>query len=411
MRGGSVLDWLTVRWNTWTSRMILEFFEVIFSSSNIYLWRIVDSLMFTIIAFSLANLFTKFDFKSNLITCLVLLLFPFLILYSAGWISTTIVYCWTGAMGLIALLPLKKVLYNKKITIIDYSISFFSLLIALNQEQMCCLILGFSIVFIYICYKNKIKSNYPVFLFIFSIISLFIIFICPGNSLRTTSEILTWYPKYTNFNLFQKIYLGLISTFSILFSNKILISLYAFGMYYYYKFCNKSNNVFLKYNLIINLIITLAISFPSAILFDSFGTFNSFYDILNMQDIPDFAFKPSNFYLLMPLVFSAIYFINLIYLTYSIFKNNKNYILFPIILIAGLASHFIMGFSPTVFASGERTAFYLFLTLITLILAILNNIRIPKNKVNYFLIIVLILGIFNFLNIMLSMPMIGGIYK
>ena len=72
-----VFKWLGGRWNTWSSRIVLEFLEVTFDSLNINYWRIADSLMFTIIAFSIAKLFTNFDFKSNSFTCLTLLLFPF----------------------------------------------------------------------------------------------------------------------------------------------------------------------------------------------------------------------------------------------------------------------------------------------------------------------------------------------
>lgn len=402
-----VFKWLGGRWNTWSSRIVLEFLEVTFDSLNINYWRIVDSLMFTIIAFSIAKLFTNFDFKSNSFTCLTLLLFPFLILYSAGWVSTTIVYCWTGAMGLVALLPLRKILDGKKITVFDYVISFFSLLVALNQEQMCCLIFGFSIVFIYICYKKSIFNYYPLFLLVLSLISLFIIFICPGNSLRNTLEVLSWYPEYENFGIIQKVYLALVPTFSVIISNKILISIYAFGLYYYNKLNNSDNNHLLKYNLLLNLIITWGLTIFSSLLLDNFSVFNSFYDVLNLQAIPDFTIHPSDFYLFIPLILAVIYFINLIYLTYKSFRDNKYNVLLTIILLAGLASRFIMGFSPTIFASCERTAFYMFLVFIILILVILNNIKVKKNTTNSFLVIIIVLVIFNLINIMYNMPMVG----
>lgn len=126
-----------------------------------------------------------------------------------------------------------------------------------------------------------------------------------------------------------------------------------------------------------------------------------------MQAIPNFTIHLSDFYLFIPLILAVIYFINLIYLTYKSFRDNKYNVLLTIILLAGLASRFIMGFSPTIFASCERTAFYMFLVFIILILVILNNIKVKKNTTNSFLVIIIVLVIFNLINIMYNMPMVG----
>ena len=49
--------------------------------------------------------------------------------------------------------------------------------------------------------------------------------------------------------------------------------------------------------------------------------------------------------------------------------------IFPLILFcAGFISRFIMGFSPEVFSSGARTAFYFYMILIMLILMLINKL-------------------------------------
>ena len=55
-----------------------------------------------------------------------------------------------------------------------------------------------------------------------------------------------------------------------------------------------------------------------------------------------------------------------------IFKEKS---LLPLLIfLAGFASRFIIGFSPTIFASGARTAFILYMSLIIVILYTLNKL-------------------------------------
>jgi hypothetical protein len=401
----NLFSWLGTRWNTWTSRLILETLEVIFDTININFWRICNSFMFVLLAYSISRIFSKGDLNSNKKICTLILIYPFLNLYSAGWVSTTIVYLWTGALGLFSLIPLKNEFDEIKTSKIQYILSFLALMVAINQEQMCCLILGFSLVSFFMMKKENKKTKYSIFLMISSIISLIIIMLCPGNSLRSVEEVTKWYPAYSNFNILDKIYLGLVPTVAAIIKNKILIIILCISLSYgFYK--NKANNFLKTFSLIITGLVLLLTVFKNNIL-SSFEYIDLFINILNMEDIPNFALSSYNLYLILPLIFSIFLIISLTILIFNYFKDEKRNLIYPIIFLGGFASKFMMGLSPTIFASGDRTTFYFYIVIIILIYLILNKIKNKKDEVNYVYVVIIIIAILNVINIINNMIFIG----
>ena len=63
---------------------------------------------------------------------------------------------------------------------------------------------------------------------------------------------------------------------------------------------------------------------------------------------------------------------------YLIFENNDAKGLAMIIFLAGIASRVILGFSSTVFISGERTSFFLYYAFIILSVLILKEMKRQK---------------------------------
>ena len=66
---------------------------------------------------------------------------------------------------------------------------------------------------------------------------------------------------------------------------------------------------------------------------------------------------------------------------YSIFKNTNKTMIAISILILGLISRLVMGLSPTVFASAERTAIFLYATFMILIIYILKHLKENGKKI------------------------------
>ena len=86
---------------------------------------------------------------------------------------------------------------------------------------------------------------------------------------------------------------------------------------------------------------------------------------------------------------------------WMIFKTFGKEQLFPLILfIAGFMSRLAVGFSPTIFASGSRTAFFLYITIITVTLMLIKKLFdekvIDETLEKRITILFVILGLFTY---------------
>ena len=100
--GTKIFEYLSSRYNGWTSRLVIEFFLVVLSNENtsLVIWKIIDILMFELLAYSTYKIFIK-DVKDNnkklcltWILILAILAFPYTLLCEAGYIATTTNYLW-----------------------------------------------------------------------------------------------------------------------------------------------------------------------------------------------------------------------------------------------------------------------------------------------------------------------------
>ncbi|MEF2914209.1 MAG: hypothetical protein U0O25_07840, partial [Succinivibrio sp.] len=78
-----------------------------------------------------------------------------------------------------------------------------------NHEQTAILLLVVSLIALF--YKDSDKKLATLCL-ILSIVGLFFIFTCPGNTVRLLAESNTWLPGYENYELLDKINLGITSS-------------------------------------------------------------------------------------------------------------------------------------------------------------------------------------------------------
>ena len=129
-----------------------------------------------------------------------------------------------------------------------------------------------------------------------------------------------------------------------------------------------SKKNFTKYLSVFNIILTILLMIFRTSFLEMFPSLVKILDIFNYQQAPDF----SNIKIFVAVPIAILIIVDLIYMILVIFKEKS---LLPLlILLAGFASRFIIGFSPTIFASGVRTAFILYMSLIIVILYTLNKL-------------------------------------
>lgn len=391
----NIFDWLKIRYNTWSSRIVIEFFLLLVSSKRI-LWRLINVAIMVLGAISISKIFPYKKLKDiNWVICALILCIPTNLYNSAGWIATTSNYSWTLFLGLFSLLPIKKIIYKEKISWYEYILYFATMIYAINQEQMCVISLMTFLVFtVYTFLKNKKINIYLLICSIFNLISLIFILSCPGNANRKIIEINVHFPEYQNINFFRKIEMGYSSLL--------------------FEFIMKPNFIFLIFTLLIfvcmralkkNKVLRLVSLIPigSIIIFgflaDLIGKhFNGITAIKNSMTQYGTGitlFSPRTW---IPDIILTLVCLSTLFSLYVIFENKKTYLLTLFILTLGFISRMIMSFSPTIWASGDRTFIFMYASLLICSIILYREFC---NKVNDKFIlesIVFILSMMSFFN-------------
>ncbi len=370
----NLITYLPKRYGNWGSRLIIETTLISLLKCNIFLWRILDSFMITLGLYMIIKFVNKNQIKDiTLIGCCLFLLYPLVDLVSAGWATVTLHYFWTFSLGMLSFLPLINYERKKKTNKIIYVISTLALIYACNQEQSCSIILGINILYLInkIIKKEKI-NKYNILCILLSSASLIFIFTCPGNFVRIKKETKSWLPEYKKFDLIDKIYYGVIVTLGTLSRNRIVLFVFAtitsIAAYIY------SKHNFTKMIAIINVLLVSSITVFQEFIKNSFYYSERVLSTIQAMHIVDF-----DYYALLSFGIAILVFAMLTYLLLVIFQKDN---LLPVfILLGGICSRIIIGFSPTIFASLERPSLFLHLPMIITCLLVIYKLYEDK-KIN-----------------------------
>ena len=321
-----IKNFTILRMETWTSRNIIEAFLILFVKNGKWLWTIVDSLMFVLIAYDIYKIVSLKKHNYYMLGCIILIIsfFPFRMLNQAGWYATTINYIWPLALGLYVLSFIPRTYQGDKLSVFQKGTVILSTLFSSNQEQMCLLIIGFF--GLYLIYQ----------------------LMSPGNANRKVTEIALYYPEFKYFSLVDKSYIAVMSTictglltcpFIIYFFNLSL------GYLIYQSKGNKKEFILLVIFSLINLIIRISGKIPLL------STINCFFARYT-ETIKAINYLNLSSYIII--LYFAIFTIFCFYLIYKYVSLTRFYIV-GIILIAALCSRLVMGASASIFASTTRT--------------------------------------------------------
>lgn len=393
-----IFSYLGNRYHEWTSRLIIEFFLVSFLHIPKIFWCICQAFFVTGIAYCISYLFTKHNLFTRIVSLLSISIISFSCVEEAGWYATTLNYIWPLFFLLVSFIPIKHVFDGTKEPIYAYPLYIISALIATNQEQTCALLFGFYLLFSLYFFFKKQKVWFLNFQLLISIVGLIFIFTCPGNNVRMVQEVVTWYPAYGSFSIFQKIILGINSMISRLIVSHnsiffVLALILPFIMYHEEKWIR-----WLSYLpvLLIGYFECFAVYlhrfFPNlSIFYDTFYDFSQPIDEIHLLSIRNLSVT-----LIAFLVFGVI-----CLCLYQKFKKTKELKFFlPILFLAGCLSVMILGMSPTVYASGFRT--FTFFNYVVAILLVILSCNLKNNSIIfYFLVIFAGLQVYNTLFMLL----------
>lgn len=370
----SLFSYLNTRFNEWTSRLILE--TVLVTVARIpWLWKILDVGMIMLAAFSITKLFNankRRDFF--LLTLALFSTVPFRIFASAGWMATTLNYIWILAIGLFAMLPIKKVLEDKPIKWFEYLLYIPALLLASNQEQMCVILLFVYGFFTIYAYFQKKKFSFMLIQTGICILNLVLALFAPGNAVRKDIEIDYWFPEFAHITFFRKLEIGYSSTwYKLIFQPNFLFLIFALLLLVSAVLLNRKKIYifFASLPLVVSgsfLLSTTVLSgiFPGLVnITDSLSTLGTGLSLSSIQSfIPDTIITVVIFAIIAAL--------------YGIFQNKKMSLLSIFIFLLGFGSRMIMSLSPTVWASSERTFTFMYCAFMILSLLLFQQISEKK---------------------------------
>ena len=291
----------------------------------------------------------------------------------AGIAATTLNYLWPLSFMLFSFIPYKKIYYNEKINKKSLPFYIIAIIYSCNQEQCVCIILAVSFIFFLYSIKNNKAKWYSILLLLISLLSLIIIINCPGNSIRAISEMSVWYPDYINANFLDKIILSVISTSSIIISYFFVIDILSYIL-------------FILVMKKVKKIIPKILGFSQLVLFICLSLLR-IYSVIFRKKIIIFDYYTNVGHIIN---------INTIF-TFIISLS----VIIIITLLIGYGTRLMMGFSPTIFASRNRTAIFLYFSLILIIIYFFNKYKElfgnKEKKLIFIVIFLFILGNFGLL--------------
>ena len=215
--GRSLLTVLKLRYEQWSSRVIIEAVVILLTNANPWVWRILNTLMVILLVWNVGDLFglgdTRERRQAQFFFYGMMWVVPMFSLYSAGWIATTVNYLWTLTLGTVALRPIKRWFTGQKCAPFEYVVCPLCVIFAANMEQMGAILFGVYI----LCgiYFFAVGRRWGCFYFIMLgliLLSFLFILFSPGNDLRIIAETQRFFPTFQNLNSIQKLEMGFIES-------------------------------------------------------------------------------------------------------------------------------------------------------------------------------------------------------
>lgn len=346
--------WTVQQYNTWSSRMIINFIWAVVTTHGKLSWMIYMMISMYILLKGLYLIsFEEYNLHNGLFVCAIAMLFPMINLCSAGWIATTTSYFGPMACGVMAIVPFKKFLNGNKLPLKSFILYIFALIYAANAEQMCVALLFTYFVMSFLLLKGKKFNWQALVMLIITIASFVFMMTCPGNWSRKTLETMNWFPTFGMLDTIDKLDIGVSTTLKWMFASGnifiiaicFLIALFVFKRY---------NDILYRMIAIFPFMLTLILG-PFLHI-----TSNLFPHIALLSSEINYygAFNVASSGVGIGMIQFGTFLLVCLFIVISIFLLNEDVseLVFDLTIIAaGFGSRLMMCFSPTVYASSNRT--------------------------------------------------------
>lgn len=359
----TLLEWCKDFYMKWGGRVPLELLDIIFLNLPLILWKIFNSILYTLIPVYMNRFISLFkeemtekqSFFMNTFLCVALTLIPVSIVNSSIiWITGSFNYLLPSIMLFIGIYPFLADVAGKKINKADNIFAWIGVFLACYAEQTAAVFICMTaFCFGYMIYKKQKISIPHICLAIFGLVNSVIQYAAPGNLVRYDAELLLWYQNFDMYNFFDKILLGVVHCLKSVFIPGI--SLFVFILVLL-GILNIRKQYFNQLCYLLLCVLTIAVK----------------EIVLNINDGVIWQIHSTKM-----LICIAILIFWMLLFAWSIISSLDGgvdtYIL-ALFFLAIFASGIVMGMSPTVFASGDRVFLLSYILLILVIAFLIRRV-------------------------------------
>ena len=363
-----------------SARPFTDSLTFIFSKHKI-LWRIFNPVIMISILYGVSSLLPFKINKKETIVLFICLMFPTMVIVDAGFIATTVNYLWAITFGIISFIPLKRTIEECKVKWFIYVLTYPLILYATNMQQMAVVL---TLIYFFANVYLIIKKRFNFFVlgqFLIAAVGLGWAFCLNmfGDNNRMLRETGRYFPKFGELNLIEKVELGFSSTFYCLIMNPhfAAVGFLAFTLFISVIIIKKKETLIKRVLSVIPPIFSVVMCVLKYVPDQSFYSMISGGMYYYRMEKAVYSFKPVTDIIFILLILCVLYSL------YNVFKSKVNFYRSFIILCFGLGTRIMMGFSPTVWASGHRTFSIMFITFIIVGFLVYNDYKdnlIETNK-------------------------------
>lgn len=395
---GNLMDYLYHRYTSWTGRIVIESIMVPMFGYNLWIWRILNTIMTDILAFGIYKLIPykyvdKITASKRLLIKSVICISIFTIhkdvfLTAISWITGSFNYLWPVSCALLVILPFKNALFNEEFNKKWYFILIFAVILGANMEQASLVILCFALFTnIYLIIRDK-KIRVDLIIFnIFIAVNTAILFLAPGNYARSSNETINWFGQWDMISLPTKVMMGTNLFLEHMFRNEIILITVLVGLINIVIW-QKYKDIFIRTLAAIPMIVVIIKIVERIFEVFNINTNLFIFKLLNVQNLNILNFDDVKIFLPTSILLCTLLIIPVVFLL--IFDKVEMKYLSVILYLAGICSALSISISPTIYASGARV-FFVTDILIILISSLILNECLRKWRINIYLILVFII--------------------
>lgn len=369
-------EYIKYYFETWSNRILIDVTAVMVLSKPMIVFKMLNIAVFFLFSLGLKKLLLKkqTDKIEEVFLLSLLFIIPYSCFLDAGFSVTCIYYLWPVTAGVWSIY----IVLEKNRTWIFKVIGVLLLIFSCNMEQTA-LLMNASL-FLICCFhiKNKEKTRYSWIMFLLALSCILFMMNGEGGNHRVWVEVGNKFPEYIGLTALQKFDMGFSTTMKhlvmegdplwLIFTTLLFLSLAGDARFSYYVLGAIPLGVSLSFGLFKENIV--AVFPPLRYMLDSIGEYG-------VIDLGNYDLRNRWITLFLFLFVLATVIVDL----YLLENNLMSALVLIFVFGIGFLSRLIMGFSPTIYASGNRTYYPLWIVLIVLIFYLFKKMdKKVKNK-------------------------------